>query len=244
MASEIIYYVTEFATQTVFLLAALWIMIKVQKLDYKFLPLLGAAALSSGLDMIPFAGHYISLVVLLLCLKKITEAEMVPDVVFTVAVGYALMFGMNLWLLGALLGDLRPSALESADKDAPPEVAAELQDAEPTNRPVAAAAGTNVKTTAVEVVAAPPAQPSAKPEGNSEVKSAQEFAKLLSLKGVINGPRPMATLQCGSKSYTIRVGESALVDSGRERIQVRCESTSSDSAVFSFSGTQIRLSLR
>src|ERR1041385_6892714 len=181
MTFEVISYAIEFAVQTVFLLAALWIMIKIQKLNYKFLPLLGAAALASGLDMIPYAGHYLAVPVLLLCVKKVTEAEMVPDVVFTVVVGYALMFGMNLWLLGTLLGDLRPSAYQSTDADAPtPEVAAEVQNAAPTNPPVAAARAINVKASAVEVAAPAPAQPSAKPEENPELKAAQEFSKLLS----------------------------------------------------------------
>src|SRR5260221_9589083 len=53
MHSDILALSIEFIVQTAFLVAGLWIMIKLQKLDYNWLGLLGAAALGSGLDMIP-----------------------------------------------------------------------------------------------------------------------------------------------------------------------------------------------
>ncbi len=117
----------EFAVQTAILLGLLWGMIKIQKLDqrfeYNFLGLLGSAALATGLDQIlqltvgRFLGIYfasyittpIVVTVLLLCLKKVTQAPYV-DVVFTVAISYALLFGVNLFILGSLMGDLRPPA--------------------------------------------------------------------------------------------------------------------------------------
>src|SRR5208282_499739 len=123
MILETLVVFIEFAVQTVFLFGALWIMIKIQKLDYNFPGLLGAAAIVSGLDRAldtvlgHFLGNYlatyisapITLIVLIICISKVTHADRV-DVMFTIVVGYALMFGMNLWLFGALLGDLRPSA--------------------------------------------------------------------------------------------------------------------------------------
>ena len=117
----------EFALQTAILLGLLWGMIKIQKLDqkfaYNFLWLLGSAALATGLDQIlqMTLGHFIGIsfasyistpivvTVLLLCLKKVTHAPYV-DVLFTVAISYALLFGVNLFILGSLMGDLRPSA--------------------------------------------------------------------------------------------------------------------------------------
>src|SRR5437867_1694011 len=109
MHSDILALAIEFALQTVFLILGLWIMIKLQKLDYNVLGLLGAAALASGLDMIPLAGHYIAVPVLYLCIAKVTRADLYPDAVFTVVIAYALMFAMNVFLIGALMGDLRPS---------------------------------------------------------------------------------------------------------------------------------------
>src|SRR4051812_43394304 len=104
MNSEWLAFGIEFLVQGLFLVIALWIMLKIQKLDYHFGKLVGAAALASGLDMIPYVGHYIAVGVLLFTMTKVTRSDYI-DVVFTVAVGYALMFGMNLFLLGAMLGD-------------------------------------------------------------------------------------------------------------------------------------------
>ena len=102
-------------------------MIKIQKLDqrfeYNFLWLLGSAALATGLDQIlqltlgRFIGIYfasyistpIVVAVLLLCVKKVTHAPYI-DVLFTAAISYALLFGVNLFILESLMGDLRPSA--------------------------------------------------------------------------------------------------------------------------------------
>src|SRR6267378_5007314 len=113
-----------FAVQTVFLMAALWLMIKLQKLNYNFLGLLGAASLASAIKLIPlpfYIADIISCAALLFCISKVTGAEYI-DVKFTVVIGYALMFGMNLGLFGALLGDLRPSAREAENHAATEEM--------------------------------------------------------------------------------------------------------------------------
>ena len=115
MILETLVLFVEFVVQMAFLFAALWIMIKIQKLNYNFPGLLGSAALVSGLDRAldtvlgHFLGNYlatyisapVTLVVLIICIAKVTRADRV-DVLFTIVVGYALMFGMNLWLFGAL----------------------------------------------------------------------------------------------------------------------------------------------
>jgi hypothetical protein len=118
MSGTLLPRLIEFALQAAILLGLLWGMIKIQKLDqhiaYRFLWLLGSAALATGLDMIPYASHYLAVSALLLCIKKTTGAPYV-DVLFTVAISYALMFGVNLFILGSLLGDLRPSARNSEE---------------------------------------------------------------------------------------------------------------------------------
>jgi hypothetical protein len=118
MSGTLLPRLIEFAIQTAILLGLLWGMIKIQKLDqhttYRFLGLLVAAVLATGLDMIPYAGHYLAVSALLLCIKKTTGAPYV-DVLFTVAISYALMFGVNLFILGSLMGDLRPSARNSEE---------------------------------------------------------------------------------------------------------------------------------
>jgi hypothetical protein len=130
MSGIVLSRLIEFVIQTAILLGLLWGMIKIQKLDqgfeYNFPGLLGTAALTTGLDQIlqltlgRFIGSYFAAyistpivgAVLLLCLKKVTHAPYV-DVLFTAAISYALLFGVNLFILGSLMGDLRPAARNS-----------------------------------------------------------------------------------------------------------------------------------
>ena len=137
MVSQIPALLIEFGIQTAFLLAALWIMIKLQKLNYNFPGLLGCALLASALDKIPYVGHYIAVGALLYCVWLLTRSEYV-DVAFTVFVGYALMFGMNLWLIGALMGDLRPSVREARAERRAKEAEAQAAAAADTNEPAMA----------------------------------------------------------------------------------------------------------
>jgi hypothetical protein len=243
MSLEIISYGIEFAIQTAFLVVALWIMIKLQKLNYKFLPLLGAAALASGLDMIPYAGHYLAVPALLYCVWKVTEAEMVPDVVFTVVISYALMFGMNLWLLGSMMGDLRPSALDGKNAGGlPPEAAAAVEDTAPTNPPAALVQPTNPAPVKPEAVAAtPPSQTNVA----APPRPAQEYVNQLSLKGLVrSSTRPMATIQSGTRTYTIGVRETVFVEMGSEKVAVRCVEVEENSVILNLAGENVRLSFR
>jgi hypothetical protein len=141
MAGALPYRLIEFAVQTVILLGLLWGMIKIQKLDqrfeYKFPGLVGTAALATGLDQVlqTVLGHFIGTyfasyistpivgTVLLLCLKKITRAPYV-DVIFTATISYALLFGVNLFILGSLMGELRSSVRTPDDF----EIVAQQQD--------------------------------------------------------------------------------------------------------------------
>src|SRR2546423_14224552 len=78
----ILAYGIPFLIKTVFLVLALWIMVKIQRFQYHFLGLLGAATLASALDMIPYFGHFIALPVLYLCLIKVTREDL-TGVIFT-----------------------------------------------------------------------------------------------------------------------------------------------------------------
>ena len=207
MILETLVLFVEFAVQTVFLFAALWIMIKIQKLDYNFPGLLASAAIVSGLDRAldtalgHFGGIYlatyisapITLVVLIICISKVTHADRV-EVMFTIVVGYALMFGMNLWLFGALLGDLRPFAGAPEKIE---NVALERQLHEKTNEIAQSAIKTN------------------RPIPNVPTN-------LFSVKGVSQSASNSAvTIQTGIKTYTILLGESALTQTSNGPVSVR-----------------------
>ncbi|HEX9046505.1 MAG TPA: hypothetical protein VF988_05715, partial [Verrucomicrobiae bacterium] len=144
---DIVAFVIGYVARTGLLTLLLWLMIKLQKLNYTFLGVLGSAALASLLDSIPYVGHYFAVPVLYLCIWKVTQASLMPDAVFTVAVSYALMFAVNVLLFTALIGDLRPSArIREADEPPPAMEVADDEPAPPghTNGPPAAARGASV----------------------------------------------------------------------------------------------------
>jgi hypothetical protein len=204
----------EFAIQTAILLGLLWGMIKIQKLDqrfeYNFPGLLGSAALATGLDQIlqltvgRFLGIYfasyittpIVVTVLLLCLKKVTQAPYV-DVVFTVAISYALLFGVNLFILGSLMGDLRPSARNSEEFEVVTqrqEIKTEYQAAIKTNLP---APKTNLPAPGAPANLAKPAEkaaPQTNPPAPSALTNATKPAK---------GAVPMTNLPAPSASTNL-----------------------------------------
>ena len=231
MGSEILAFAKEFLVQAAFLALALWIMIKVQKLEYNVPGLLGAAALASALDMIPYAGHPLAVGVLLFTMTKVTRSEYV-DVAFTVFVGYALMFGMNLFLLGALLGDLRPSA-RSNDR---------LEDKMEQEGPSTAAAETTAPTETEEPAAIKPA-PSTVTNKPEEVKQKPSPAGSFSLKGLTkNAKNSVATVHTGTRTYTIGIGETMQMETPQGKVPVKLEAVNDNSVVLNVDGVRTVLS--
>lgn len=218
-----------FAVQTVFLVAALWIMIKLQKLNYNFLGLLGAAALASAIKLIPlpfYIADFISCAVLLYCISKVTGAEYI-DVKFTVFVGYALMFGMNLGLFGALLGDLRPSAREAENH----RIRQEMEQKYETPRtPQTEAAATNRTPLA------------AKPQ---TVKPSEEPLPKLTVKSVIrNGTKSCVTLQSENDSRIIFLGDTELVHTATGPLKVRFDGLTNEVVLLTVGDQQVKLAAR
>jgi len=246
MILETLVLFVEFSVQTVFLFAALWIMIKIQKLDYNFPGLLGTAALVSGLDRVleTVLGHFVGIyltssitapidvIVLIICISKVTHADRV-DVMFTIVVGYALMFGMNLWLFGALLGDLRPSAEKSGEFDAvmqPPETNAVQQLATRTNQPVQSAHQPPTNA---------PAKLAPQPKPGQLVVTA---TNLFSVKGIArNGSNSAVTIQTGKRTYTISLGESALTQTSKGPVSVRFKELGDGWVLLTIDGVETKL---
>jgi hypothetical protein len=212
----------------VFLLAALWIMIQLQKLNYNFLGLLGAAALASAIKLIPLPFHIsdiISCAVLLLCISKVTGAEYI-DVKFTVVVGYALMFAVNMFLLGALMGDLRPSAREARNH----RIREEMEHKDDTAEPSSAATGTNTTASGVKA-----------PAG----KSPEPALPHLSVKSLIrNGARSCVTLQSEKDSRTIFLGDSELVQTTNGSFNVHFDGLTDEFVLLSVGEQQLKLPAR
>jgi hypothetical protein len=239
--------------ETIILFIALWIMIKLQKLNYTFLGLLGTAALTSALDVIlrlilnpwlgiflaPYVSRPIVVVVLFLCIKKLTEADPV-DVAFTIVVGYAVYFCLNLWLLGALM----PSASPAEEDTRPAALDAEYQPAK-TNRPVMPPPTTKkVATNAVTPAKVPEKiRTAAISNGPAPANPATKTVKGFSLKGIISGGKPSAMINTGVKTYTLFEGDTLTMETAQGKVDVRCDKLETNKVVLDIAGEPVTLSL-
>jgi hypothetical protein len=247
MLLHIMAFLIEFGIQTVFLFAALWIMIKLQKLDYNFPGLLGSAALACGtaslLNLVlerwfeglaVYFSTPVFLVILFVCVKKVTNADPV-DVTFTIVVGGALRFGMNLWLIGALMGDLRPSARAPEDFEnvtpPPPQQRLKLE----TNEVAQTAIQTNPPAQGAPTNLAAPPKPT---------KPVEVTTNLFSVKGVAqNASRSAVTIQTGKRTYTIFLGEAALTQTAKGPVSVRFKELGDGWVLLVINGEEVKLSL-
>ena len=206
------------------LFAVVFILIKLQKLDqhlkFHFLKVLALAALASGLDMIPYFGHYLSVSALLLGIKFVTGSPY-ADVLFTVGISYALMFVMNLFIIGSLMGDLRPSARdagEPAQFDYTPReqaVKTEPETVAKTNRP-----------------------------GHTAVSNpAPAGVTRFTIKGISrNGAKSVVTIDTGAKAYTLFLGDSLNMQTADGTSRVRFENLDADWVMLNIDGKPVKLS--
>ena len=215
MFHQILFLAIEFLIHTSLLLLCLWIMVKIQSFNYTFLGLLGSAALGSGLDMIPYIGHLLAVPVLYFCIWKVTQATMFPDAAFTVVVAYALVFAANLFIIGALMGDLRGTHRGAHGKEFAEDT--NLVDlAEETNPPP-------VATT---------------PPTNS---IAREFI----IKGVSqNAGQSEVTILVGKKNYNISLGHLVSVQTLDGPVSVRFTDLGADYVTLSIHGSQVKFPFR
>ena len=207
----------------------LWGMIKVQKLNYNVLGLLGSSLAYTLVAFIPYAGTYLAYAVLVFCLWKCTGAEIAPDVAFTVGIASALMFCVNLFVIGALMGNLRPDLSAKARSGPDMLVSAEPEDAEtggddddldpaePLSEPAPAAKA----PTAVPVAAKPTAK------AQAPVVSGKKGP--LQLKGLTyNATRPAVLISDGSRVHTVGKGDLFTATLPQGRMKFLCEEITKD----------------
>jgi hypothetical protein len=225
MLAEALFLAAEFLIHGTILLVLLWIMIKLQKLDFNFLGLLGSAALGSGLDMIPHFGHYLAVPVLYLCVWKATRSNIFPEAAFTVVIAYAVMFCLNLFVLGALIGNLRP-----ADKG--------MNETEKPVPKLVATTNSIVRTNVMGKVFV------AAPVSSTNFIAAEKIVRKFTIKGVTrNADQSSVTLQSGKKVYTIFLGESDVVQTDDGQISVRFTDLGDDWAALTLKGAEVRVPL-
>ena len=216
---DIIIMIVEYAARTAVLTLLLWLMIKLQKLNYFFLGLLGSAALACALDTIPYFGHYLAVPVLYFCIWKVTQASLVPDAIFTVVIAYALMFAVKVLLFTALIGDLRPHIRGDENDELRSEVAA-AQPPPP--------AGVSPPATNQNAAASPAKVPA---------KSTDEILKDVVVKGVTrNGDKSMVLISSNKKNYTLTMGQLTLVQTPAETLHLRLVNVSETWATVEVNG--------
>ena len=240
----------EFVFQSAILTGLIWILTKIQKMDqrfeYKFIWLAGAAAASTALNIIlevtlvPFLGidleSYIAVPIvtltLFLLIKKATGAEPI-DILFTIVISEGIMFCVNLFILGSLMGDLRPSARDVDITDAEPP--GQHQDAVIAPHPA-----TIVKPSAPAPVPAnrpSPAIPAAVTPA-PEVPKPVAVDKYFSIKGVTrNGANSMILLKAAGKTHSLYLGDETQVETPEGPVSVRFSSVESNSVTLDISGT-------
>jgi hypothetical protein len=232
---QIVFYAARFVVETGFLLLALWFMVRIQKFQYTFLGILGSAAAASGLDMIPYVGHYLAVPVLYFCLLKVTREDF-TGVIFTSSISYALVFGMNLFLFSSMIGNLRVSATE---RHRPSFVSQNTSDEEEADVEFEAPVMATPQTAAAQPPAVPTNSPAPKPATPAAKKDpAQGF----SLKGITQSAKAsMAMISSAGKTYTLAVGESATMETTDGKRIVTLDKVGESLVVLKVAGEQFEL---
>jgi len=218
--------------------ALLWGMIKVQRLNYNFLGLLGSSLLATALGYIPVVGTYVGWAALVICLWKCTKADIAPDVLFTVAVAGALMFCVNLFAIGWLMGNLHTlspllASAHGAEQDEP-EMEGELDRAETGDAKPALLAGTpwTNKTNA-----------SARPAAVSAVS--RELKGQLTVKGIsLGAAQKSVMIGHGKEIHDVRPGEGFTIQSEKGLVTLVCQEITISGVTLTANGAPFTLTLR
>ena len=225
MMSDILAYGVEGGLRFVLYTIILWFMIKIQKFNYNWPGLLLVSGASIAISYIPWAGAYLAYPVLVFGLHSVTRASIAPDIIFTVGITRAIMFCVNLFVIGALMGDLRPDLNASARSDDSEDV--EMADTEEGEQEEEQetpfrSAGTNAHTL---------------------IASSHPKAKDLALRGIsVNATRALAIISTGRNYHTISTGECFSAQSGAK---VRCEEITKTFVLLTIDGAdKIRLRMQ
>jgi hypothetical protein len=205
--ADITRLIIEFAVRTTVLTALLCGMVKIQKLNFFFPGLLVSAVIACVVDALPHFGHFLAVPALFLCVWKVTGARPLPDVTIAVLIPYLLMFGVNVLLFTGRTGAVPPAVTIKAivKTNLPPAVVKPLTPA------LIPPPSTNLAVTNVPVNPA-----------KTNLHSADEILKDFAVKGVTrNGDKSMLVIHVNKRTYTIEMGEPALVQTTSGPCQIR-----------------------
>jgi hypothetical protein len=233
----------------------LWLMIKIQKLDYNLLGLFGSSLAATVLGYIPFVGFYVGWVVLVICLWKCTGADIAPDVLFTVGVAGALMFCVKLFAIGALMTHLAlagPSLLMGGEADGAGADAEETLLEHRGGRPTSSPNDDDIR--GISPLSNLRPQPQAVPVISNTlpavvITSSAEGRFLtgrLKLKGVnVNASGKSAMITDGTQIHTVGPGEILSVAGSNGRVTLVCEDITQSSVTLALEhGEKITIGFR
>jgi hypothetical protein len=241
-AHHIMVWFLGFATQTVILFALVWIMIKLQKLDqnfkFHFLKLLGVVVFASALETLPFVGIELSGAALWMGIKYVTRSPFI-DALFTAFISSVLLFAVNLFILGSLMGDLRPSARHTASPgrfEHTPRVQTVKTE------PVIAA---KTNTPAPAPLPNPPPAAATNPAPQVLARPASADASHFTIKGITrNGAKSMVIINTGRMNHTLFLGDSFDLQTAGGVSSVQFESLDEDFVTLNIDGYPVKLPAR
>jgi len=249
--------------QTVFLFVALWIMLKLQKLNFKLPGLILAAMVASALDHVPYVGIPLSVIVLVVCITKLIGSRTFTDAIFTTGIAYAISFCFNLFVLGSLMGDLRHVV----------EVRARTKGGTPTNN-ATMLAGTNpaaghqktvttflLQQALASVFKLGPSPETAKAaatnDSGASVKietstvsatnraqagqRASDVATNFKIKGFSRGVQTIAVIGNGRNTYDVAPGDNFKMQTAAGKADVACVSVDESKVVLEVEGVEVTL---
>lgn len=222
----------------------LWVMIKIQKLNYNVPGLFASSLLATLVGFLPFVGAYVSWAVLVICLWKCTGADIFPDVAFTVAIAGALMFCLHLWAFGALTPgpeEMRHAFDKARAEEAEggfPAASGQTDETDSDSKPVIGSVANSARPVATETKASglkPGMTVSARTvDDKSSPLRPQISTNAVVLKGISPyTARPTVIVSVGGQVKTLMVGDSFSGSTPQGRIHLRCEQITPTNVVFS-----------
>lgn len=222
--------------QILVLFTALWIILRAQKVDYSRAGLFGTVIVATGLDYIPYYGHFAAFGVILWILEKMTHAEW-THMILTTAIGYGIKFCFTFWLLGLLLGGLH-SSFESltnamAERESTNQVSTAMS---------SGAAETPEPTNSTPDRTRPPVK-SGYPTNMVPLELLPITITYFSMNGIIPATHPAAVINTGVRTYNICVADSTIMQTINGRVITRCDRFTNNSVMLNISGIPVTLTL-
>jgi hypothetical protein len=243
MLAELLLELIEFAVRTVVLLGLLWVMIKLQRFnrryEYRFLRLMLVAALASVLGMVHHFGPFLAVPFLWVSVKKVTHADYV-ETLLTIAIPCALIFGGNHFLLRPIRSDLvacikKAAAFEGFTRRTGPATANDTNS--PAGQTNLSALQTNASGTSTNLSGNGATTNQAVPLS----KSVSKLVKYISVKGVTrNAANSAATIQAGTRIYTVFLEEATLMQSPEGPVSVRFAELGTNSVTLEINGEPVK----